>query len=261
MALSLHKRPWSYNPFAKARTPIRVLPNITLLGSSRINFYALTEGRSITLIDCGFYGHLRYLEAWLAHEGRKLTDVEAVAITHGHADHLGFAAIFGEMGIPVYVPQLDLAFAQTTRVRRPPPRLLRKMWRPSSINIFFEAACDSVFTQPAVENAIGYSPGELLDAPGRLQAIHVPGHSAGNCSLYFPNADVLFAGDSLMTLDPMTGHKGPLVFAEDPKKNEEAFSNLTLLKPFATAALLPAHGEPLTEPGALGRAIEQARIV
>jgi glyoxylase-like metal-dependent hydrolase (beta-lactamase superfamily II) len=88
------KRPWARNPFATARLPTEVLPGITLLGSRRINFYALTEGRSVTLVDCGFYGHLRYLEAWLERTGRKLTDIEAVVITHGHADHLGFASIF-----------------------------------------------------------------------------------------------------------------------------------------------------------------------
>lgn len=115
-----------------------------------MNFYAVTQGRSITLVDCGFYGHLRYLEAWLEREGRRLTDVEAVVISHGHADHLGFAAVFAELGIPVFVPDGDLAMARTTAVRVPPVRLQRMLWRPSCVQMVLEAAFDGVFTQPPV---------------------------------------------------------------------------------------------------------------
>jgi glyoxylase-like metal-dependent hydrolase (beta-lactamase superfamily II) len=238
-----------------------VLPGVTLLGSQRINFYALAEGRRITLVDCGFYGHLRYLEAWLERDGRRLGDVEAVVITHGHADHLGFAAIFGALGVPVLVPEPDLALAKSTRARLPPVRLRRMFFRLATLRLFLEAAYDGVFTQPPVEHAIGYAPGATLDVPGSLRAIHVPGHSAGNCSIYYPAADAILSGDSLMTRDPMLGHEGPLVFSEHPAKNRQAFESLEYLRPFADAALLPAHGEPWTERGSVGRAIGAARIV
>jgi glyoxylase-like metal-dependent hydrolase (beta-lactamase superfamily II) len=257
----LRKRPWARNPFATARVPTEILPGITLLGSRRVNFYALTEGRGVTLVDCGFYGHLRYLEGWLEQTGRKLTDIEAVVITHGHADHLGFASIFEALGVPVFVPEPDLAFARSTQARLPPVRLRRSLWRPSCLRLVLEATLDGVFTQPPVRAALGYSPSATLDVPGRLQAIHVPGHSAGNCSLYFPAAGAVFSGDSLMTRDPMLGSEGPLVFAEHPAKNQAAFASLSRLRPFADAALLPAHGEPWPERGALGRALGNARIV
>lgn len=255
------KRPRSRNPFAVARTPVEVLPGVTLLGSKRINFYVIAEGRHLTLVDCGFYGHLRYLEAWLEREGRRLGDVEAVVITHGHADHLGFAAIFAGLGVPVLVPEPDLALARTTRVRMPPERLRRLLYRPAVLRLFCEAAYDGVFGQPPVEHALGYATNAALDVPGGLRAIHLPGHSAGNCSLHYPAADAILSGDSLMTLDPMLGHEGPLVFAERPAKNGQAFASLANLGPYANAALLPAHGEPWTEPGSVGRAIHGARIV
>jgi glyoxylase-like metal-dependent hydrolase (beta-lactamase superfamily II) len=212
-------------------------------------------------VDCGFFGHLRYLEFWLELTGRRLTDIEAVVITHGHADHLGFASIFESLGVPVFVPEPDLAFARSTRVRRPPVRLQRSLWRPLCLRLVLEATLDGVFTQPPVRAALGYSPSAALDVPGRLQAIHMPGHSAGNCSLYFPAGDAVFSGDSLMTRDPMLGSEGPLVFAEHPAKNQEAFDSLSRLRPFADAALLPAHGEPWPARGSVGRAIDSAKIV
>lgn len=64
-----------------------------------------------------------------------------------------------------------------------------------------------------------------------------------------------------MTRDPMAGHEGPVVFAEHPRHNAEAFANLALLQPYASAALLPAHGEPHCQPDALGHALAHARLV
>jgi len=249
------------NPFARPRGPAEVLPGVTLLGSQRINFFAVTEGRSITLVDCGFYGHLRYLDAWLEQTGRRLAEVEAVVITHGHADHLGFAAVLGARGVPVLVPQGDLEKARTTAVRMPPARLRRRLFRPSCLGLLLEAMADSVFSQPPVETAIGYAPGATLDVPGRLRAIAVPGHSVGNACLHHPGLDALFTGDTLMTRDPMGTSTGPLVFAEHPDKDQEAFDNLERLAPYRSAALLPAHREPWARPGATGEAIDAARIV
>jgi glyoxylase-like metal-dependent hydrolase (beta-lactamase superfamily II) len=70
----------------------------------------------------------------------------------------------------------------------------------------------------------------------------------------------MFTGDTLMTRDPMFGGEGPLVFSEHPAKDELCLANLQLLRPFASAGLLPAHGEPDPTVGALGAAITRARI-
>lgn len=248
------------NPFATARAAREVINGIWLLGSHRVNFYAIAEGRSVTLVDAGFYGHLRYLTEWLAATGRSIGDVEAIVITHGHADHLGFAGDFDRRGVPVYVHERDLEVARTTRVRRPPVRMRRNLWRPSTARMLAEGALDSVFTQPPVPGARSFRGDQQLDVPGRLRAVHVPGHSPGNCSLHHPALDAMFTGDTLMTLDPMFGGEGPLVFSEHPRNDALCLDNLALLRPFASARLLPAHGEPDTTRGALGAAIAHARI-
>lgn len=261
MEADLHLPVRGTNRFAAARAPREVADGIWLLGSHRVNFYAVAESRSVTLVDTGFYGHLRYLYDWLAATGRDVGDVEAVVITHGHADHLGFAGWFDRRGVPVYVHEDDVAISRTTKVRVPPLRLRRSLWRHRAAwGLLAEAATDSVFSQPPVPGARAFSSDEQLDVPGRLQAVQVPGHSPGNCSLHHPGLNLMFTGDTLMTRDPMLGGEGPIVFSEDPARDEICLRSLDLLRPFASAGLLPAHGEPDAGRGALGLAIDSARI-
>ena len=59
------------------------------------------------------------------------------------------------------------------------------------------------FTHPDRDPDRGLVDGEMLHAGGvRLNVIHTPGHSPGSCSLYAPDLDTVFSGDTLF-------HGGP----------------------------------------------------
>lgn len=249
------------NPFASPRPGEEVLPGVYLLGTRRVNFYAVTEGRAVTLVDCGFDGHRRYLAAWLEKTGRRLSDIEAVILTHGHADHVGFAERLRRKDIPVYLHDADVAFAQTSWGRLPPQRVRRRLWKSSALGLLGEAVCDGVFVQPlltAVQRVVCGSP---LDVAGRPTALHVGAHSAGSVVFHFPDHAALLTGDALMTRDPMfSGPDRPIVFAEHTRNNSATMAALRHLAPYADDALLPGHGDPWTFAGGVGQAVHQAEI-
>jgi glyoxylase-like metal-dependent hydrolase (beta-lactamase superfamily II) len=251
------------NPFARPRTGEEIISGVHLLGSHRVNFFVIEEGRSLTLVDCGFDGHRHYLKAWLDRRGRKLSDVEAVLLTHGHADHVGFAERLRRQGVPVFLHHRDADFTMRDHMRLPPQRLRQGLWRPSALSLFGEAVVDGVFTQPVLQApSLIAGPGRL-DVPGRpaVVVIEVPGHSAGSVAFHIPERNALFSGDALMTRDPMFKRPdGPIVFAEHVDRNAEALAALVHLKPYSSAALLPAHGEPMLGEGGVGRAVETAHI-
>lgn len=247
------------NRFATPRTPREVADGIWLLGTQRVNFYALVEGRAITLVDTGFYGYLRYLNDWLAATNRTISGIEAVVLTHGHGDHSGFAGELARRGVPVYVHADDIEKVIPGRREIPPKRLRSKWWL--ALGVLGEAVTDGVLWQPPIPGARAFTDGQHLEGPGQVRAVHVPGHSIGNCSLYHPGLDLMFTGDTLMTRDPIFGGEdGPVVFSADPIHDEICLKNLELLRPFASAGLLPGHGEPDLSQGALGTAISHARI-
>lgn len=249
------------NPFARPRSGDEILSGVHLLGSQRVNFYAITEGRSVTLVDCGFDGHRRYLEAWLARTGRRISDIEAVVLTHGHADHVGFAERLRQRGVPVYLDMADTEFATHPSGRQPPQRLKRSIHRSSALSFFAEAVFDGVFLQPVLKQVLPFEHGKILDVPGQPTVIPIPGHSAGSVAFHLEAQDALLSGDALMTRDPMFGGKDcALVFAEHTDRDEEAFASLRRMEAYRSSALLPAHGEAWVQADAVGKAIDEAVI-
>ena len=49
--------------------------------------------------------------------------------------------------------------------------------------------------------------------PGRPRPVHTPGHTHGPIALHLPDRDALITGDALVTHDPYTGRRGPVLVA------------------------------------------------
>ena len=70
---------------------MEVADGVHRFGTRMVNWYLIERGGRLTLVDAGMRGYWPQLTRALRDLGRKVDEVEAVVLTHAHADHVGFA--------------------------------------------------------------------------------------------------------------------------------------------------------------------------
>jgi len=208
------------------------------------NWYVIRQHGRLTVVDAGFPGHYATFLRGIRELGCEVKDVEAILLTHAHADHMGFAErLRRATNAPVYVHAEDLAAAQRV-LQLPWAGLLTNSWRPFVSRILAHATFNGVFTMPRIAQARAMKAGEVLDVPGRPQVLHLPGHSPGEVAYYLPESSLLLSGDTLVTRNLFTGAHGapqltPPVLNHD---NQAARRSLDHLRELGTLTMLPGHG-------------------
>jgi glyoxylase-like metal-dependent hydrolase (beta-lactamase superfamily II) len=224
---------------------MEIAPGIHRIGTdSAVNAYLLEEAGEVTIIDAAMAGYhddlLRELDAM----GRTIADVRALVLTHGHADHIGFAErLRRERGVPVSVHEADAALARG-EVPNPAKTGPTKLG-PLLGFLWHGLRHGGLRTEHLVEVAT-YGDGATLDVPGSPRVILVPGHTPGSAALHAPALDALFVGDALATYAVTTGRRGPQVapFSADW---QQAVASLDRLADVHAALVLPGHGDPWTD--------------
>src|SRR3954452_1198931 len=70
-----------------------------------VNWYIVESDDGITIVDAGHPTSWKSLQRALKELKRKLEDIRALVLTHGHFDHVGFARkARTELGVPVLAP-------------------------------------------------------------------------------------------------------------------------------------------------------------
>ena len=241
---------------------MEVAPGIHHFETFPFNWYVIEEAGRLTLLDAGFPGHYKALVEGLRSIGRELQDIEAVVLTHIHADHIGFAQkLRRELKVPVYVHRDDIpASREITRI--PPSGFLVNLWRPFvQKGILLNAVRNGVFTRSeSIVGATPYKADEVLNVPGRPRVIHVPGHTAGECMLHLEDRSVLFSGDAIVTLNLLTGENvAPRVPYRRVNDNDRlARYSVAMLEELGRFKMLPGHGRPWT--GTVEEVAEAAQV-
>jgi len=190
------------------------------LGALGTNCYLAWEGAGKgLLVDCA--GEAR--EVLAAAQGRGI-QIELIAITHGHVDHIESLAELKELtGARVAVHELDA------------PMLGDPM---------LSGAALFGFPQRGVEAEVLLHEGDSIAVPGSavsLSVLHTPGHSPGSICLL--GDGVLFSGDCLFA-----GGIGRVdLSGGDPRAMMESLARLAGLDP--ALVVYPGHG-PATTIGA-----------
>ena len=195
---------------------MEIAPGIHHFDTGPFNWYVLEEGGRLTLVDAGFPAHYSVFRKGIRSLGRELKDVEAILLTHSHADHTGFAErLRKETKAPVFVHSADLA-AIGKVLQLPWWGLLSNAWRPYIATMLLTATVNGIFTMPFIINARTFGDGDVLDVPGRPRVLHAPGHTPGEVAFYLPERKVLISGDTLLTRNLMTGELGNRRFSFHP---------------------------------------------
>ena len=234
---------------------MELAPGIRRIGSdSIVNSYLVEEGGEVTIIDAGAPGLWSLVPRELEAMGRRLDDVRAIVLTHGHSDHVGYAErARRERGWPVLVHEADEDLA--TGRRKNTPGKVRMKLGPLLGFSWWSARRGLLRVPPLVEVAT-FGDGATLDLPGSPRVILVPGHTPGSAALHVPSHDVVFVGDAMATYSPADGLRGPQVAAFSADY-ELARTSLARLEGLAAALVLPGHGDAFA--GGIDAAVRLAR--
>jgi hydroxyacylglutathione hydrolase len=141
-------------------------------------------GKEITLIDTGVKYSMQSIFDYIERQGRKISEIKRIILSHSHPDHLGSAAKIKELThCKVLAHKAEKEWIENIEVQlknRPVPG-------------FYELLDHSVKIDEFLEDGKELE----LDSDVHVKVIHSPGHSAGSINLQFIEDKVLFTADSI----------------------------------------------------------------
>ncbi len=229
-------------------------PHLHRIGNDTVAVYLVTTEEGVTVVDAGLPGHWADLVRELEVLGRSLDEVRGVVLTHGDADHIGFAErLRREHGVPVFVHVDDAGRAQGGDKPKTPMGPVRPV---ALAGFAAYAVRKQAWRNEYLSEVVEVRDGQTLDLPGEPRIVSIPGHSPGSVAVHVPVADAVMVGDALTTKHVLTGRRGlqPAPFTDDPRL---ALDSLGRLGGLEASWVLPGHGAPWR--GELGEVAAEVR--
>jgi len=235
-----------------------VADGIHRLEVAATNLYLVETGTQLLVVDSGLPAAWPHLLVAIHRLGYRPADVEAIALTHAHFDHVGTARrAREEWGVPVLVHPADAQLAaHPYAYRTEQNRLLYPLRHPSGLPNLARMAAAGALQVRGVTDTVP------LDRRDAVQAspwvIETPGHTDGHVALHFADRDAVIVGDAIVTFDPYTNSIGPQIVAGAATKDSAtALASLDRLVDTDAKLVLPGHG-PVWGRG-IRSAVDQAK--
>lgn len=223
----------------------------------RNNAYVLLDGESVTLVDTGLSAPdiATDLEAGIEAAGGSVDRIDRILLTHWHPDH---AALAGDLqarsGATVYVHESDAPLVREDPWDVLRPQLNRRFeaWDlPADKRAALREWIDETAPERGRPSAVeAFDDGATFRVSGReLEAVHAPGHTAGQTAFLFdsPGGREAVVGDTILPVyTPNVG--GADIRLDHPLTTY--LSSLDRLRREGLDRVWPGHRDPITDPAA-----------
>lgn len=205
--------------------------------AGRVHAYLFEHGDELTLVDTMWDSDARVVLDYLAHMGRRPTDLRHIVITHAHRSHLGgLAALKLISGATVHAHPWEGPIIDGGR---PAQRVGLRPLRPLGI---YQYRLGLLLGLHPHRPCTVDEPLEGGETVGPLEVIHAPGHTPGHLAFYCRELRFLVAGDAVATW-PALGPGWP-GFNLDEGRHRESLRVLAGHDRVETLAV--GHGAPLS---------------
>lgn len=240
----------------------KIAPGVWRAGTRYVNWYVVDAGaEGLTIVDAGLPRYTRVLDDVLAQLGRGRADIRAVVLTHGHIDHIGMAHALAKGGASVHLHPDDLELAANPLKNETERSPLAYLYWPGIFAFFVHLIAEGGLRPAPMPSSQALADGRAVEVPGRPTVTHVPGHTSGSCLLEFREHGVVFVGDLLCTVSPVTARPAcpQLQTRGSNRDSAQALRSLDRLEAIESDLVAPGHGGPWR--GGAASAVAHARRI
>jgi glyoxylase-like metal-dependent hydrolase (beta-lactamase superfamily II) len=228
-----------------------------------VHVHALVHDGKVALFDTGMNipESIQALSEALSSLGQTTKDIDQIFLTHFHADHCGIAGRILELsGAVIHLSATDEKRLQYNSREEDLAERARNFYLRQGLP---QKAMDTLIKLLAVfrKATIPFRVDNLLVPHSRhtlgsrsLEVIPAPGHTGGQMCFYFPEEQILLAGDHV--LPDITPNLSPDIFMLDYRPLRSFLQSLDAIRDLPVRMVYPAHGDPFPD---LGKRIDEIK--